>query len=390
MIKQFYVILTPFFPSEENFTGPFVYDQVKAIQDESDFDVIVIKTTNSGSNQSYNYNGIQVHQIKLLDIPSFLLPGLFSKVNVAKLTRKLIELTSNKLDSIKFIHGHVTYPFGVLAVQLAKKIGAEAIVQHHGFDVMGYTNGRFQSKWIRSINKYWINQFHVPLLNQANWNIGVSQKTLDELNAIPGYKPTQEYVLYNGINTKKFYPIADQKDLGKFTIGCVANFWHIKDQITLIKAVNELIKGKYNSIQVFFIGTGVTLSSCQEFVIENHLQENIFFLDTVQHHELLHFYNTLDLFVLPSYWEAFGCVYLEAHACGVPFIAVKDQGISEIVKNENIERQLINRSNVEELQEQILYYFENRTFFPDIRIDYSIDYLIGSFLKEINNKYTNS
>ncbi len=179
MIKQFYVILTPFFPSEENFTGPFVYDQVKAIQHESDFDVIVIKTTNSGSDRSYDYNGIQVHQIKLLDIPSFLLPGLFSTLNVSKLTRKLIELTSNRLDSITFIHGHVTYPFGVLAVQLAKKIGTESIVQHHGFDVMGYTNGRFQNKWIRSINKYWINQFHVPLLNQANWNIGVSQKTLD-------------------------------------------------------------------------------------------------------------------------------------------------------------------------------------------------------------------
>lgn len=386
MIKQFYVILTPFFPSEENFTGPFVYDQVKAIQDESDFEVIVIKTTNSGSDQSYDYHGVRVHQIKLLDIPSFLLPGLFSKINIGKLTKKLIELTHNRLDNIKFIHGHVTYPFGVLAIQLAKKIGAESIVQHHGFDVMGYTNGRFQNKWIRSVNKYWINQFHVPLLNQANWNIGVSQKTLDELHMIPGYKSTQEYVLYNGINNQKFYPIGGQKDLDKFTIGCVANFWDIKDQITLIKAVNELVRDQYNSIRVFFIGTGVTLKQCQKFVIENHLEENIFFLDTVQHHELLHFYNTLDLFVLPSYWEAFGCVYLEAHACGVPFIAVKDQGISEIVKPKNAQKQLINKSNITALQKNILYYYQNRTYFPDMDINYNIDILVQAFLLEITEK----
>jgi hypothetical protein len=36
MIKQYYVILTPFFPTEKNFSGPFIYDQVKAIQERFD------------------------------------------------------------------------------------------------------------------------------------------------------------------------------------------------------------------------------------------------------------------------------------------------------------------------------------------------------------------
>ena len=382
-MKPYYIILTPFFPTEDNFVGPFIYDQAKAIQNGSDYEVIVIKSVNSGLDQSYNYHGVQVHQIKLLDIPSFILPGLFSQINVATLRKKLVELTHNRLDTIKFIHGHVTYPFGVLAIQLAKKIGTKSIVQHHGFDVMGYTNGRFQNKWMRSVNKYWINQFHVPLLNKANWNIGVSQKTLDELHAISGYNPTQEYVLYNGINNKKFYPMTVQKDLDKFTIGCVANFWNIKDQITLIKAVNELVKDQYNAIRVFFIGTGPTLIPCQKFVIENHLEKNVFFLDTVQHHELLNFYNTLDLFVLPSYWEAFGCVYLEAHACGVPFIAVTGQGISELIKPEHAKRQLINKSDVTALQKNILYYYQNRTYYPDLDINYNIDTLTQAFLLEI-------
>ncbi|MEN9907203.1 MAG: hypothetical protein RLZZ540_344 [Bacteroidota bacterium] len=388
-MKPIYLILTPFFPSEENFTGPFVYDQVKAIESVSEYEVIVIKSINSAVGHSYDYHGVRVHPIQLLDIPSFLLPGLFSTINSNRLTKKLIELTGNRLDRIKFIHGHVTYPFGVLAIQLAQKIGAESIVQHHGFDVMGYTNGRFQNKWIRKFNKYWINQFHVPLLNQANWNIGVSQKTLDALHAIPEYKPTQEYVLYNGIDYQKFYPIAGQKDLDKFTIGCVANFWDLKDQITLIKAVNTLVKDQYKNIRVFFIGKGVTLKQCKKFVIENHLEENIFFLDTVQHHELLHFYNTLDLFVLPSYWEAFGCVYLEAHACGIPFIAVKNQGISEIVRPNHAQRQLINKSDSAALQDNILYYYQNRTYFPDLEINYNITNLVQEFIVTITKKKKN-
>jgi glycosyltransferase involved in cell wall biosynthesis len=377
------VILTPFFPSEENFSGPFIYDQAKAIQNGSNFDVIVIKSINSGFEQSYNYHGVKVHEMKLIDLPSFLFPGLFSKINIIKLTKKLVKLTNNKVDSIKFIHGHVTYPCGFSAIQLAQKIGAESIVQHHGFDVMGYTNGRFQNKWIRFVNRSWINQFHVPLLNQANWNIGVSQKTIYELHAISRYKPTKEYVLYNGIDNQKFYPIAGRKDVDKFTIGCVANFWEIKDQITLIKVLNDLVKDRINSIRVFFIGTGATLKQCKNFVFENHLEENVFFLDTVQHHELLNFYNSLDLFVLPSYWEAFGCVYLEAHACGVPFIAVTSQGISELIKPEHAQRQLINKSDTVALKKNILYYYNNRSFFPDLNINYNIDNLIKAFLLEI-------
>jgi glycosyltransferase involved in cell wall biosynthesis len=193
-------------------------------------------------------------------------------------------------------------------------------------------------------------------------------------------------VLYNGINNEKFYPIAGQRDLGKFTIGCVANFWEIKDQITLIKAVHELVKAQYNSIRVFCIGTGATLKECQNFVIDNHLEENVFFLGTVQHHELLNFYNTLDLFVLPSYWEAFGCVYLEAHACGVPFIAVNGQGISEIVNPNHAQMQLINKSDITALQNNILYHYQNRTYFPDMTINYNIDILIQAFLLEITKE----
>ena len=40
-----------------------------------------------------------------------------------------------------------------------------------------------------------------------------------------------------------------------------------------------------------------------------------------------------DIFIMPSYYEALGCVYLEAMASGMITVGVKGQGIDEIIKD---------------------------------------------------------
>ncbi len=137
-----YVVLTPFFPTEENFYGPFIYDQVKALQKIGSYEIVVIKLVGSGEDHVYDYQGITVHQVKVLDLPSFILPGIFNGLNFKKILNRLDNLLGGKLNTIKYIHGHVSYPCGVLTSLLAKRIGAVSIIQHHGFDVMGYSNGR--------------------------------------------------------------------------------------------------------------------------------------------------------------------------------------------------------------------------------------------------------
>ncbi|TDG37713.1 glycosyltransferase family 4 protein [Pedobacter changchengzhani] len=384
-MKDFYITLTPFFPSPTNFTGSYIYDQVKAIQKERDFEVIVITPANGLKEESYQYQGVAVHQIKLLDLPSFILPGLFTGINYNRLLSKLKIFTHNQLQNIKFIHGHVTYPFGMLAVDLAKALGAKSIVQHHGFDVMGYTNGRLKQQWFKRLNQNWINKYHVPKLNQADWNVGVSQKTLDALHAVKGYQPTQEYVLYNGVDFRKFYPVEGLKDEKYFTIGCVGNFWAIKDQLTLIKAVEILLKENLTKrIRLKLIGTGATLAICTEYVERHSLSNHVQFLPTIDHTELNNFYNTLNLFVLPSYYEAFGCVYTEAYACGVPFIGVYGQGIEELILAKNISYQSIKPKQEHELAIKINYFCQHENFKPSLNRSIDITNLIAQFLSTIN------
>ena len=87
----------------------------------------------------------------------------------------------------------------------------------------------------------------------------------------------------------------------------------------MIKSVQRLInKGK--NIKLRFIGSGYTLKQCKDYVFTNNLTKSITFEKELPHNELNRFYNNLDLFVLPSYYEALGCVYLESWATNTPFI----------------------------------------------------------------------
>src|SRR5690606_10263582 len=136
---------------------------------------------------------------------------------------------------------------------------------------------------------------------------------------------------YNGVDKSKFFQKKSLKHSGIFHIGCVANFSSIKDQITLIKATEILINQSNPNIKVTFVGTGPTRGKCEEYIYKNNLSKFFNFIDSIPHRQLNDFYNEIDLFVLPSYYEALGCVYLEAYSTGTPFVGVYDQGIEELI-----------------------------------------------------------
>lgn len=60
------------------------------------------------------------------------------------------------------------------------------------------------------------------------------------------------------------------------------------------------------------------------------LQEKVLFTDWVPQGDLVAFYNLADLFIFPSFYEAFGIPLLEAMACGCPAIASQTGALPEI------------------------------------------------------------
>ena len=261
-----YLVITPLFPTNESFVGSYVFDQVNEIRRQTDYHICIIKIVSLfSSEKDYTYGNFMVNVFKIFDISFFILSGLFNKINNLRFRKFL------KRKNIKKYFGftlHVSYPCSYLQNILSCK----KIVQHHGLDVLQLLNGRINI--LRKIQRNFLIKNTISILNNADLNIGVSQKVLNQLHKFPEYKPIDEIVLYNGVNTSKFFNI--EKNNSTYTIGCIANFWKIKDQITLIKSVQRLInKGK--NIKLRFIGSGYTLKQCKDYVFTNNLTKSVTF-----------------------------------------------------------------------------------------------------------------
>ena len=62
-------------------------------------------------------------------------------------------------------------------------------------------------------------------------------------------------------------------------------------------------------------------------------QEKIKFIGQVPYSKLPYFYNAADVVVVPSYYESFGFVALEANSSGLPVIASDVGGLPDIIKD---------------------------------------------------------
>ena len=262
-----YLVITPFFPSNESFVGSYVFDQINEIRSQSNFNIKVVKVVSIFSvEKDYFFKDFSVKIFKTIDIPFFIFPGFFNFINKMRFR---FFLKKKNIVNIKFSHSHVSYP----SSYLVEDLDCNKIIQHHGLDVLQLKNGR--NEFTRNIQKRFLIRNTIKHLNNADLNIGVSNLVLQQLRNYKTYNPQNEFVLYNGVDTSKFF---DKETLKNdiFTIGCVANFWKIKDQLTLIKSTQKILEDG-NKIKLRLIGSGPTLMSCKKYVFDNNLTKYIFF-----------------------------------------------------------------------------------------------------------------
>ena len=405
--KKTYLVITPFFPTPEQFFGSYLYDQVVAIRDNSDYEVVVLKPLQGfkAIDSSYVVNGITVHHLACYNLPSNILVGATDWLN-RRLFRKTLEILDIKVENIKFAHIH-TALLAVYGAEL-KWLNPEikTIIQYHDLDPVYVRNGRFADKmWnlkYKAVNT-------IAKLNTFDLHVSISKRTEENLRYFPEPAPREtyqpylnitnklrglvepvkiknSYVLYNGVDLEKFFP-KEKVDSPYFRIGCIGNYQEIKCHRMLIDAVSILVKEGHENIRLSLVGNNPPedFVNMQQYVKDSDMSEYVEFVQPLKHEQLTDYYNSLDLFVLPSCFEGFGCVYTEAYACGVPFIGCYGQGIEDVIEPSERGKWLVPVHDTNRLAQNIEHYMQYRDE-QKLCEPIDINVLITEYLNYINSK----
>lgn len=182
-------------------------------------------------------------------------------------------------------------------------------------------------------------------LKQADAVVAVSQFTKHALIKLMHVNPEKITVIENGVNTSKFHPAPkDEKLLAKHNlvnkkvILTVGRLVERKGVDKTILALPKIIQ-KIPDIHYLVVGTGEFSETLKKLVAEQNLTNFVTFAGRVSEGDLLKYYQSCDLFIMPNReladhdTEGFGLVFLEANACKKPVIGGKAGGAVEAVKD---------------------------------------------------------
>jgi glycosyltransferase involved in cell wall biosynthesis len=328
-----------------------VYEQSKRLMHKN-FQPKVV-TSRIQTAQSYTVEGIKVECYNSMNLGFRLgIPYVFPSIASLGVFTKAV-----KGSKIVHAHGH-PYLSSLLAGKLAKQYEKPFVLTQHN-TYIEYNNIFDQ---VERINDLTVGK---QTLNEADRVIAISNATKNYVLSL-GVKPSKVKVIHNGVDLQRFRPLPNVKTQMRQKLGIpqdakvvltVRRLVYKNGIDTLIESANLAVK-KNKKIVFLAVGKGPDMGNMQQQIKQLGIENNFKLTGFVADADLHLYYNTADLFVLPSKsGEGLPLVAQEAMSCGIPVIATNVGGIGEImVKGYG---KLVPANNSEALAEAILEFAES-------------------------------
>jgi len=286
--------------------------------------------------------GVHIHEVPWTYAP-ILFSTSFGKNAVAKLLA-----IGNDFDVVS-----LQCPYVSVAENHLSKINSPIVPVMHG-TWKGERHGISRDRaLLRSpadlamlLTSRFLEKYEKLAMEKAAAVITISQFCVDELMTYGVPQPTLSpklRVVPNGVNTTIVRPAecdgTREVLRDKYGIGRTDKMVLFVGRLVSRKGVDILIDavahcatlGGNFRFKLVIVGTGPLEGALRNQVSRKGVNELIIFTQSLNSEQLLHHYRSSDLFVLPSYYEGFGIVLLEAMASGLPVIATNVSAIPEVV-----------------------------------------------------------
>ena len=263
------------------------------------FDSVHVASTGGLWESELSAKGIQHH--KILDIDSK------SPLTVLKLLTSIRQII--KKNDITIVHTH--HRMAAFYIRLLKLVHPKLIHVYTAHNV-------FKDK---------LPLYRFALKNAKSVAVGEAvNKNLQEDVGI-----TDSRVIYNGVVLKETDDHVDEIiSYGGIKLGCIARLSEQKGLTYLLDAMSLLT---VKDIRLFIVGDGELRNELENKVKELDLQDSVTFLGYRK--DIVECINSFDFCVLPSVFEGFGLVAIEAFMNSKTLVATDIPGLNEVVTNKN-------------------------------------------------------
>lgn len=182
------------------------------------------------------------------------------------------------------------------------------------------------------LKKMWLQCFITPFAKTSCWHVTSEQEKIDVLALYPN---ADVVAIPNGIDISQFSNAPPMRQKDYFNKFLARSFGNRKKKVVvsmgrlhktkgfsvLIEAFSRLLADVDEAVLMIAGSDNGEKSNLERLINQCSLQEKVFLIGEVGGQDKVDFLAGADLFVLPSFSESFGNVYLEAMAAGVPIVA---------------------------------------------------------------------
>lgn len=278
-----------------------------------------------------------------------ILNRLLSSLKYKRLSRAAVKKYIADNGKPSFFHLHVAMKAGLTALWAKKKYKIPYLLTEHwgGYLEEAVPNIRnynfvYQYYWKKIITGAMAGSFVSAYLQQF---------------MIKKYGITNTRVIPNVVNTDIFFP-AEKQNADKIRFIHISTMVYQKNPEAILQSL-ALLKDE-PEFEFFLYGPVTEIQ--KKIIAETGLQHRVMLKGEVPQEQLARVMQQCDALILYSRFETFGCVLIEANACGIPVIVSELQVFHEIVE-EGVNGIFAAGENPEALAEKLREFVKQRDRF---------------------------